>query len=56
MAEPEAALVAPDDHTPGCDWPGDHVGACPERSLPPLPDPSIHPHWCKCTRVCGGDQ
>lgn len=22
----------------------------------PLPGGDEHPHWCKCQRVCGGDQ
>lgn len=21
-----------------------------------IPDPDAHPSWCKCQRVCGGDQ
>lgn len=33
---------------------GHHL--CRECEGYTTPDPNEHPYWCKCQRVCGGDQ
>lgn len=32
------------------------VEGCYATRTMPRYDPNIHPDWCKCQRICGGDQ